>query len=512
MIYQFKVQLLGFRPPIWRRLQVESNMTFLDFHQVLQLAFEWEDYHLHTYRMTKSNGKSIEPLEIGPEDEYGLFSPSYDEAEIVLADFFKKEKDRAVYTYDFGDDWNHEIILEKVLAPEKGVAYPFCVKAMREAPEEDSRGMYVDDVSPEETMTTDDLTDYVNEALASFYLEQNKPDFDWTRLLLAAKEFNKLAPWTIVEGDDIYIITDPLTKDQVFCSVLGNAHELYGLAIYIGKEGFESLLQILNQGAESAFELSQKQRAVLVSFVNRNELEKADYELIKEADVSFRGKNQWPEFRSYQPGFFPWMIDHEEARLLLLALEQLPYLVEDIKKQHPRLEETAQGAWLARIPKENSQGEIRWTSEYVTSSIFNWDVTSEEEYPSYLSELEIKRLSKYKQDQGTVEFDFFPVNMPIQEQEGERPYFPNLSVAIDQDSGMVLFQEMQAGGNRVQQCQQAFLKFLQNRNAVPNKIFVSETIYEMLLPLKFLYASNLIESEELSSVEEFKRMLEQMQK
>ncbi|GIN70776.1 hypothetical protein J14TS2_12510 [Bacillus sp. J14TS2] len=511
MIYQFKVQLLGFRPPIWRRLQIESNMTFLDFHQVLQLAFEWEDYHLHTYRMTKSNGESIKPLEIGAEDEYGLFSPAYDEAETLLSDFFIQEKDRAVYIYDFGDDWIHEIILEKVLTPEKGVAYPFCVKAMREAPEEDSRGMYLDDVSPEETMNSEALTDHVNEKLSICFLEGNQPEFDWSRLLIAAKEFNKLAPWTVVEGDDIYIITDPITKDQVFCSVLGNANELYGLAIYIGKEGFESLLQILNQSNESAFELSQKQKAVLVSFVNRDELEKADYELIKEANMSFRGKHQWPEFRSYQPGFFPWMINQEEARLLLLALEQLPYLVEGIKEQPPHLEETAQGAWLARIPKENSQGEIQWTSGYVTSSIFNWDATSEEEYPSYLSELEVKRLSKYKQDQGTVEFDFFPVNMPIQEQEGERPYFPNLCVAIDQESGMVLFQEMQAGGDMVEQCQRAFLKFLQNRDTVPSKIFVSETIYEMLLPLKFRYASNLIESEELSSVDEFKRMLEQMQ-
>ncbi|GIN58396.1 hypothetical protein J8TS2_27150 [Lederbergia ruris] len=512
MIYQFKIQLLGFRPPIWRRLQVDSNMTFLDFHEILQIAFEWGDYHLHTYRMTKSNGKGVEPIEIGMMDEYGLFSPLYDEEETVLSDFFVKEKDRAVYTYDFGDDWNHEIVLEKVLASEKGMTYPNCVKAMREAPEEDSRGLYLDGVSPEETMNSQALTDYINEELSIWLLEEkNELEFDWSRLLMAAKDFNKLAPWNRLEGDDIFIITDPITKKQLFCSVLGNAHELYGLAVYIGKEGFESLLQLLNQGNESAFELSQKQRAVLVSFVNRDELEKADYELIKATTVSFRGKNQWPEFRSYQPGFFPWMIDHEEARFLLLALEQLPYLVEDIKEQKFSLDETGQGAWLARTPKENANGEIDWVTEYVTSSIFNWDVTSDEGHPSYLSELDVKRLSKYKQDQGSVEFDFFPVNMPIQELEGERPYFPNLSVAIDQESGMVLFQEMQAGGNRVEQCQRAFLKFLQNRNTVPNKILVSESIYEMLLPLKFLYASNLIESEELPGMAEFKQILEQMQ-
>ncbi|MCJ7840157.1 plasmid pRiA4b ORF-3 family protein [Lederbergia sp. NSJ-179] len=515
MIYQFKVQLIGFRPPIWRRLQVDADMTFSDFHRVLQTAFDWEDYHLHTYRMTRSGGKKIEPFEIGTVDEYDLFSPLYKEEEAVLSDFFLKEKDRAVYTYDFGDDWNHEIVLEKVLAPENGVSYPLCVKAMREAPEEDSRGMYLDGVSPEETMNTADLTRYINEELEHFlepeFPEQKEPDFDWPRLLKAAKELNQLAPWNILESDDIYIIVDPITEERLFCSVLGKASEVYGLAVYIGKEGFESLLQIMNRKTESEFELSQKQRAVLLSFVNRDELEKEDYELIKAAGIPFRGKNQWPEFRSYLPGYYPWMIDREEARLLLLAIEQFPYLFQDIKEKKLIPSGLLEEEWIARTPQLSTNGDIIWKTDYVTSAILNWDLTNKEEYPLYISELDVKRISKYKKDKSVVEFDCFPVNMPVQEKAGDRPYFPNLTVAIDQESGMVLFQEMQSGQNSAEQCQLAFVKFLQNRHTIPTEIWVSETVYEMLFPIKIPFASSLIEAEVLPGMLEFKHLLEQMQ-
>jgi hypothetical protein len=56
-----------------------------------------------------------------------------------LSDWFKQEKDRAIFTYDFGDDWEHEIVLEKILKTDPSVQYPICTKAKNDAPYDDSR-------------------------------------------------------------------------------------------------------------------------------------------------------------------------------------------------------------------------------------------------------------------------------------------------------------------------------------------------------------------------------------
>jgi len=58
--------------------------------------------------------------------------------------WFKKEKDKAFYTYDFGDSWEHEVVLEKVLERDPEAQYPRCTAARRLTPDEDSRGEVIE--------------------------------------------------------------------------------------------------------------------------------------------------------------------------------------------------------------------------------------------------------------------------------------------------------------------------------------------------------------------------------
>jgi hypothetical protein len=134
-IYQIKVTLLGTRPPIWRRLLVPANLTLEQLHGVLQLAMGWEDSHLHDFRIGQKRFGKPDPddrlmgLTVGNERTVRLFS--------VLG----KVGAKAVYTYDFGDGWEHGIAVEKVLPPEAGHAYPFCVDGKRQGPPEDCGGV-----------------------------------------------------------------------------------------------------------------------------------------------------------------------------------------------------------------------------------------------------------------------------------------------------------------------------------------------------------------------------------
>ena len=135
-IYQIKVTLRDTRPPIWRRLLVPAGLTLDALHDVLQLAMGWDDSHLHEFRIgQKRFGKS------DPNDRRMGLDPIGNERTTHLYVVLRKVGTKATYTYDFGDSWEHAIVVEKVLPPEAGVAYPVCVAGKLQGPPEDCGGV-----------------------------------------------------------------------------------------------------------------------------------------------------------------------------------------------------------------------------------------------------------------------------------------------------------------------------------------------------------------------------------
>jgi hypothetical protein len=134
-IYQIKVTLDNTHPPIWRRILTPGNTTLLKLHDILQIVMGWEDYHLHMYR--------IEGLIYGnpADDEYGDLG-TQDEAKYQLSQVINGEGQQFTYEYDFGDSWNHTLLVEKILPPEEGVRYPLCLKGKRACPPEDVGGVW----------------------------------------------------------------------------------------------------------------------------------------------------------------------------------------------------------------------------------------------------------------------------------------------------------------------------------------------------------------------------------
>lgn len=130
-IYQLKITLLGAsRPPVWRRLLVPARIRLDGLHSVIQAAMGWENYHMHVF----SAGSA----------EYGLADPELnhrDEHKKALKDLVKRPGNKIRYTYDFGDDWEHSIVLEEVLVAEPGMRYPVCVAGKGACPPEDCGGV-----------------------------------------------------------------------------------------------------------------------------------------------------------------------------------------------------------------------------------------------------------------------------------------------------------------------------------------------------------------------------------
>jgi len=132
MVYQLKVTLRGSRPPIWRRTQVPKNVTLDRLHQILQVIMGWTDSHLHQFRVGDTHYGT-------PDPEYGF--EVKDEKKVRLDAVLHRPRARLVYEYDFGDGWEHDVVLEKTVSATPDRRYPLVLADKRRCPPEDVGGI-----------------------------------------------------------------------------------------------------------------------------------------------------------------------------------------------------------------------------------------------------------------------------------------------------------------------------------------------------------------------------------
>lgn len=137
-IYQFRIDIKGAKPPIWRRVLVEKNICFGEFHEIIQNIFDWEDSHLHQFVLDMNTAIVC----MDSEFYEPIFEKEYDEEEVILSKIFKKVGDKIEYVYDFGDDWIHTVKLEEILDKEEDKNYPYLVTGKMAAPVEDCGGIW----------------------------------------------------------------------------------------------------------------------------------------------------------------------------------------------------------------------------------------------------------------------------------------------------------------------------------------------------------------------------------
>lgn len=132
-VYQLKIALKNLKPPIWRRIQVTDTTTLNELHLIIQEVMGWENYHLHQF--------SIGGLNYG-QPQQGDGTEVRNEKTLKLSDVVSGEKFTFNYTYDFGDDWAHSILVEKILPFFCEVRYPICLAGKRACPPEDCGGTW----------------------------------------------------------------------------------------------------------------------------------------------------------------------------------------------------------------------------------------------------------------------------------------------------------------------------------------------------------------------------------
>jgi hypothetical protein len=141
LAYQFKVTLLGIEPGIWRRIVVPATYSFWDLHVAIQDSMGWLDCHLHAFRLRNPETKESDEIGIPDDDPFEGDEPMLPGWDVPLARYFQEAGDRADYEYDFGDGWEHEVILEDMVARTPKAKYPVCVAGEGACPPEDCGGV-----------------------------------------------------------------------------------------------------------------------------------------------------------------------------------------------------------------------------------------------------------------------------------------------------------------------------------------------------------------------------------
>ena len=134
-LYQLKITLRDIHPPIWRRIQVWEDTTLAQLHTILQIVMGWEDYHLHEFVI----GRRLYSVP-DPDDDMNE-RKVVDESHVPLGEVVPRVGIEFAYLYDFGDSWEHDLILEAILLPETTAQYPTCIGGERRTPPEDVGGI-----------------------------------------------------------------------------------------------------------------------------------------------------------------------------------------------------------------------------------------------------------------------------------------------------------------------------------------------------------------------------------
>ena len=136
VMLRVRIDLTGASPPVWRRLELASDLFLHEVHEIVQAAFGWDDSHLHRF--------GCGPTYYSRETEYYLCPFSADEGDegvpeeqVRLDEVLVDVGDKLFYLYDFGDDWEHVFQLEAVLARDASAPRAICTGGRRPGPPED---------------------------------------------------------------------------------------------------------------------------------------------------------------------------------------------------------------------------------------------------------------------------------------------------------------------------------------------------------------------------------------
>lgn len=302
----------------------------------------------------------------------------------------------------------------------------------------------------------------------------------WESLYTAAQKFKKLKPWEFMDDSDLFGVEDPVSGQVNYCCVMGSAGEVFGLCVYRGREGLDFYLRLMFDELDPELDdVWAIQDAMVTEFANRYEMENEDLDVIKVLGLKFRGKNNYPLFRSHVPGYFPWFLTEDEAVFLTLALTCACDLYKRIDDDPDILTPPDGSRYFTYFLVEEGKDQkfvSRWEAPLPLSKD-NVNISS-------LNELQIKRIQKhnYRKDSRWEIGTFYT---PSCITDRDRPYWTRLCLVARQENGFIVnLDPMDPEVSPELQMIDTMLKAIEKSSLLPEEIVtIDQNLYEQLKPL-----------------------------
>jgi len=253
-------------------------------------------------------------------------------------------------------------------------------------------------------------------------------------LYKAASDFKQAQPWNWLYDADIICIENPKDKTIGYCSIMGKGGEHFALGVYLGDEGIFGFCEIMkNADTIPSHQVLHYQNCLMCSFEDRDLLTNEDRKQIKTLGLSFRGRNAWPMFRQYEPGYYPWFINQEECIFLTHALKQALFVANSVKTGQLKMD-MEQGKTILRY-SEKKDGKLEWYSKEIQLA---YPTVSYK--PIKIDNDSLIQKIKKAGSMGNVvlQADTCYMTSPVQDNKNERPYFPRIFILAEQKSGQIL--------------------------------------------------------------------------
>jgi hypothetical protein len=302
---------------------------------------------------------------------------------------------------------------------------------------------------------------------------------NWSKLYILANRISALEPWQFMFEEEIMGVRDPVSGTIGFISVMGHLGEHYSVTVYLGERALAQFRELSAAGPDGTPEMVLEIPQLMLSFEEKEFLEKEDRAVMKENGISYSGKKVYPMFRSYRPGMVPFFFEESEQESMVNFLEQ--FLEVAIRPESGKKGLKGKDAYLVRESVKEGKS-IKWNDTFREIPLPG---TQELQYPID-SEL-LARTKNIPVGKNTYEIDFFMTPAQVRE-KNKRPYFPYLLLTVDQRTELVIFNDLLNPSDGIEkmlvQIPGMLLKKFSQSTSLPIAVFAaSPRLADLLLPL-----------------------------
>jgi hypothetical protein len=287
---------------------------------------------------------------------------------------------------------------------------------------------------------------------------------EWRNLYRAMAAFDRLGPWEWMLDADLVGVEAPETGITYYCCVMGMAGEHYAMNAYRGTPGLDSYWMVRSPEKYSVAQLMGAQDCLAAEFADREQLTRQDRAKIKQLGLRFRGRLNWPLFRSYVPEYAPWPLESEEARDLATCLDQVVDVAARFR-ENPRLLPglSRRGDCLVRV-----KGPDGWTDTLRKPPAL-------QRKPPLRPDLDRQLLAETARlPRGRHELEVLCVLLPTPVGGEGRPFLPTSILIGEHQSGLIVRMELARPGTRETMVPSTVMNAIVSMGVAPGRFLVGD--------------------------------------